>query len=171
MMLLADLPDADARAVKVVLTDIADTLTTDGRLTAQAYGALERLYDAGFVTVPITGRPAGWCDHIARMWPVQAVVGENGAFYFAYDRDARRMRQHFWTEAGARAADRRQLDALGADILAVIPGAGLASDQPYRIADLAIDVREDVAPLSEPEIDRIVALRNAAAPLPPGSAS
>ena len=55
--------------------------------TARAYDALERLQAAGLKVVPVTGRPAGWCDLIARFWPVDAVVGENGAFYFAYDRD------------------------------------------------------------------------------------
>jgi hypothetical protein len=34
--------------------------------------------------VPVTGRPAGWCEMIARMWPVLGVVGENGALYFQY---------------------------------------------------------------------------------------
>ena len=58
-----------------MLTDIDDTLTTDGRLPADAYAALERLEQAGILVVPITGRPAGWCDHIARMWPARAVVG------------------------------------------------------------------------------------------------
>ena len=62
-----------------VFLDIDDTLTTDGRLTAEAYRALEALAAGGLLTVPITGRPAGWCDHIARMWPVNGVVGENGA--------------------------------------------------------------------------------------------
>src|SRR6185503_128964 len=74
------LAELDAREVSAVLTDIDDTLTTQGKLTAQAYSALERLQQAGFRVVPVTGRPAGWCDHIARMWPVDAVVGENGAF-------------------------------------------------------------------------------------------
>ena len=55
------------RLVKGVLTDIDDTLTTGGRLTAEAYAAMERLHGAGLVVVPVTGRPAGWCDHIARM--------------------------------------------------------------------------------------------------------
>src|SRR5829696_3975204 len=73
-----------ARSIRVVLTDIDDTITTEGMLTAAAYGALERLHRAGFLVIPVTGRPAGWCDHIARMWPVDAVVGENGAFYFYY---------------------------------------------------------------------------------------
>ena len=56
-----------AGPVKAVLLDIDDTLTTDGKLTAEAYGALEQLKAAGKLVVPVTGRPAGWCDHIARM--------------------------------------------------------------------------------------------------------
>src|SRR6267142_7133557 len=72
------LAELDARAVRAVLFDIDDTLTTAGKLTAPAYAALERLHAAGKRTVAVTGRPAGWCDHIARMWPVDAVVGEIG---------------------------------------------------------------------------------------------
>ena len=47
-------------------------------------------------------------------------------------------------------------------LLAAVPGAALASDQPYRDADLAIDYCEDVPPLAEPEVLRIVALFEAA---------
>jgi hypothetical protein len=92
---LSTLSTAIRRDVRGVFFDIDDTLTTDGRLTAQAYGALEDLAAAGILTVPITGRPAGWCDHIARMWPVDGVVGENGAFYFVYDRGGRKMQRRF----------------------------------------------------------------------------
>src|SRR5210317_971215 len=65
--------------------DIDDTLSTEGKLTAEAYKALWDLHEAGLRLVPVTGRPAGWCDHIARFWPVDAVVGENGAFTFYMD--------------------------------------------------------------------------------------
>ena len=82
---LASMPDRMRRGIRGVLTDIDDTLTTDGKLTAEAYAALQRLHAAGKIVIPVTGRPAGWCDHIARMWPVDAVVGENGAFYMRYD--------------------------------------------------------------------------------------
>ena len=58
-------------------------------LPAKSLQAMEAVRDAGILVIPLTGRPAGWCDHIARMWPVDAVVGEKGAFYFAYDRAAR----------------------------------------------------------------------------------
>jgi HAD superfamily hydrolase (TIGR01484 family) len=155
---LSELGDARLRGISVVLTDIDDTVTTEGRLTASAYGALERLSDAGIKVVPITGRPAGWCDHIARMWPVAGVVGENGAFYFVYDRAGRTMRQHFWADAATIVSNRAKLDALAERILREVPGCALASDQPYRIADLAIDFCEDVPPLGDAAIDKIVAL-------------
>jgi hypothetical protein len=147
-----------AGPIRGVFCDIDDTLTTDGRLTAEAYSALERLHDAGLRVVPITGRPAGWCDHIARMWPVDAVVGENGAFYFCYDRAARRLEKRFRDDAAARERNRAGLAAVRDRILAEVPGAALASDQLYREADLAIDYCEDVPRLGEPAIDRIVAI-------------
>ena len=162
MRALSELPDHLARSVRVVLSDIDDTLTTDGQLPAAAYMALERLHDAGLIVIPITGRPAGWCDLIARLWPVDAIVGENGALYFAYDRDARIMRQHYWANAEERAANRRKLDQLMSEILTAVPGAGVASDQPYRVADLAIDFCEDVERLPDAEVDRIVGLFHAA---------
>jgi HAD superfamily hydrolase (TIGR01484 family) len=144
-----------------VFADIDDTLTTEGCLTAEAYSALERLHRAGLIVVPITGRPAGWCDHIARMWPVDAVVGENGAFYFTYDRVKRRLAKRFLASDAERAANRQRLRMIGSKILAAVPGAALASDQLYRENDLAIDYCEDVPPLSRSAIDRIVALMRA----------
>ena len=52
-------PPSLKKEIKYVLTDIDDTLTTAGKLTAEAYTALERLSRAGLLCVPITGRPAG----------------------------------------------------------------------------------------------------------------
>ncbi|MBW2589402.1 MAG: HAD hydrolase family protein, partial [Deltaproteobacteria bacterium] len=71
--------------IRFVLTDIDDTLTIKGRLPSFAFAGMENLQKRGIQVIPITGRPAGWCDHIARMWPVDGIVGENGAFYFRYD--------------------------------------------------------------------------------------
>lgn len=150
------LAELDARGVRAVLVDIDDTLTTEGRLTADAYGALERLQGAGVRVVPVTGRPAGWCDHIARMWPVDGVVGENGAFYFCYS--GKRVHKRFHDDAQTRAAKRARLDAIAARILAAVPGSALASDQAYRETDLAIDYCEDVAPLPLSDAERIAEL-------------
>ncbi len=158
MLPLSRFPRAARAAVRGVLTDIDDTVTTAGKLTALAYGAMERLRAAGLLVVAVTGRPAGWCDHIARMWPVDAVVGENGAFYFRYDPDAGRLLKRYLLEEAERAENRRRLAALRARVLEAVPGAAIASDQSYRDSDLAIDVCEDVAPLAAADIDRIIEL-------------
>ena len=146
------------RAIRGVLTDIDDTLTEDGRLPAVAYAALERLRDAGLLVVPVTGRPAGWCDHIARMWPVDAVVGENGAFWFRHDRQAGRLVKRYVMGEEERALRRARLGAIAERVLREVPGCAIASDQPYREADLAIDFREDVAALSLADVQRIVTI-------------
>ena len=150
------LAELDARAVKTVLFDIDDTLTTEGRLTAQAYTVLERLKVAGKRVVPVTGRPAGWCDHIARMWPVDAVVGENGAFYFSYSEG--KFIKRFHDDATTRLQKRTRLNAIAVRILAQVPGCALASDQAYRETDLAIDYCEDVSPLPLEVAERIACL-------------
>jgi len=159
---LAAMSRDDACAVRGVLCDIDETLTTHGQLTADAFRALGRLHDAGLLTIPITGRPAGWCDHIARMWPVDAVVGENGAFYFCYDRARGRLEKRFRDGAEARLANRARALAVRDRILADVPGAAVASDQLYREADLAIDYCEDVPRLPEDAVERVVGIMRAA---------
>lgn len=154
---LDEMPREVASGIIGVFADIDDTLTTDGRLPAVAYDALERLQDAGLFVAPITGRPAGWCDMIARFWPVSGVVGENGAFYFAYDRSERKMIRVFADDDETRARNRRALAALGERILASVPGAAIAADQGYRETDLAIDFCEDVTPLDRKAVEAIVA--------------
>lgn len=158
MLPIEKLPSDVARNLIGVLTDIDDTLTSAGRLPAAAYEALERLQDSGVAVIPITGRPAGWCDMVARFWPVAGVVGENGAFYFRYDHCEKRMRRWFAADETRRAENRHKLEVLGRQILAEVPGAAIAADQLYREADLAIDFCEDVLPLPKEAIDRIVAL-------------
>lgn len=154
----ADLPWSRAAlaGLRGVLCDIDGTITSDGRLSAAAYAALERLHDAGLLVVPVTGRPAGWCDLIARFWPVAAVVGENGAFFYRYDHAARRMTRRYARSAEERARDRERLRMIAADVLQHVPGAALAADQGFREADVAIDYCEDVAALPASEVQRIV---------------
>src|SRR3954462_10969401 len=134
-------------AIRFVLLDIDDTLTTEGHLTAAAYAALEDLSRHGLRVIPVTGRPAGWCDLIARFWPVDAVIGENGAFYFRYDHQARIMTRRFWLSDEEREAAGRRLARLGDEIVAALPRTRIAADQPFRVADLAIDFAEDTGPL------------------------
>jgi HAD superfamily hydrolase (TIGR01484 family) len=152
------LPAAVKKAIRYVLADIDDTLTLDGRLPAVVFAAMEDLKKADIDMIPITGRPAGWCDHIARMWPVDGVVGENGAFYFYYDDRQRKMRRRYFISEKQRSADRKKLEKLKWEILDKIPGCRVSADQHYREADLAIDYCEDVPLLQMEDIDRIVRL-------------
>ncbi|MFC6489916.1 HAD-IIB family hydrolase [Nitratireductor sp. GCM10026969] len=143
------------RRIAFVLTDIDDTLTNDGRLPGIAYSALERLTEAGLRVIPVTGRPAGWCDLIARLWPVSAVIGENGAFYFARH-PAGGMHRRFARPAHTRQEDRKRLDSLATTILSTVEGARLSTDQAFREADLAIDIAEDGPHLTKTAVRCIV---------------
>ncbi len=152
---LSSSPDDIWRGIRGVFCDIDDTITTNGRLTAGVFDAMERLRAAGLLCVPITGRPAGWCDMIARQWPVDAVVGENGAFYFHYDEAARRMIRTYADCSETRARNARKLEAIRDEVLDAVPGAAVSADQAFRISDLAIDFCEDVSPLDRVDIRRI----------------
>ena len=147
MQPLSHAPRALLAGVKAVLTDIDDTLTLHGRLPAEAFDALWKLRRAGIKVVPITGRPAGWCDLIARQWPVDGVVGENGAFYFRYDEAATKMIRVYAQAPEVRRANSEKLWKIANQVLADFPGTTIASDQAYREIDVAIDFCEDVPPL------------------------
>lgn len=142
--------------VLYILTDIDDTLTLAGKLPASAYSALWRLTTAGYQVIPVTGRPAGWCDLIARQWPVAGIVGENGALYFRYDERRKVMERCYWKTAKERSIDRKRLAAIREEVLRTVPGCAVAADQAYREADLAIDFCEDVAPLGREAVEAIV---------------
>lgn len=139
-----------------ILTDIDDTITLHGRIVPEAFAAMARAKAAGLALIPVTGRPAGWCDHLARMWPCDGVVGENGGLWF-YVHGGKLVRAFVQPEA-VRSANQARLGAIRDAVLAEVPGTALASDQPYRELDLAIDFCEDVPPLPDASIDQIVAI-------------
>lgn len=130
--------------IRYVLMDIDDTITFDGKLPAQAYTALWQLKEAGFHVIPITGRPAGWCDLIARQWPVTAVVGENGALVF-WESGGKIDRLY---HENAVPNDHGTLRKIQSRILKEIPGSHMASDQFARMFDLAFDFHEEKPILS-----------------------
>lgn len=154
---LAELPSALCRGLAGLCTDLDDTLTSGGKLTARAYQALWDAHEAGLLVVLVTGRPAGWADHLARMWPVDGVVAENGALYLRH-RGGKLVRRTVRGDAAAEEKERARLLSLAGRVLAEIPGTALASDQPYREFDVAVDFCEDVEPLPAEAVQRIAAL-------------
>jgi len=156
MMRIPSFADASVKelsSIRAVFFDIDDTITSHGKLTSASYRALWDLKACGYLLVPITGRPAAWCDHIVRFWPVDAIVGENGAFVFfmAYGKRSRID----YNDEGQEVISRR-LNALKKEIEKKFPEALFASDQRYREYDLAIDLCEDVPPWP---MDRMVELK------------
>lgn len=149
---VSTLPASICRSLLYLFADIDDTLTAGGMLPDSSYLALWDLFRAGIRIVPVTGRPAGWCDHIARMWPVAAVVGENGAFVYSYDRSARRMNRRSLMRSPSQ---KDALQRIAGRVLKEVPGTALAADQPFRISDVAIDYCEDVTPLPPEKVEAI----------------
>ncbi|GAB4307980.1 MAG: HAD-IIB family hydrolase [Promethearchaeota archaeon] len=151
------IPASACRRARVVFTDIDDTLSNHGKLLPQAFEALWRLHDAGVAVVPVTGRCAGWVDHVARFWPVAGVVGENGALYFYFDEGARKLRKRYYFPPEEAARKKAALDAIRDEVLSRFPQLAVASDQPYREFDLAIDFCEDVPPQPWEVVEEVVA--------------
>jgi len=147
------MPPRLCRQIEVVFSDIDDTMTNGGRIPVRAFDAVWRAHVAGLQVVLVTGRPAGWCDHLARMWPVGAVVGENGALAFRLEGE-RMLRVYSPRQPDAA----QRLERIRAQVLAEVPGCKVAADQPYREYDLAIDIAEEVPRLDDQAIDRIVAI-------------
>ncbi len=141
---------------RILFCDIDDTMTTRGLLPRETFDALWNARDAGLRIVPVTGRPAGWCDMIARQWPVDGVIGENGAFYFRKI-DSKIVRVYAQT-AEERAKNRIRINELRSKIPLLVPGCAIASDQDYREIDLAIDYCESVPRLPPNQVRRIVDL-------------
>lgn len=144
--------------ISFLFTDIDDTLTDEGLIHPPAYTAIWSLAQAGIKVVPVTGRPAGWCELIARQWPVQGVIGENGAFYFRYHN--KKMQRHFYIDEKTRQNNQARLERIKQEVLNTVPGCALASDQFCRLFDLAIDFCEDVPALKSTEVQKIVSIFN-----------
>lgn len=144
------------KSISILFTDIDDTLTLNGKLISESYQALWRLQEKKIDIIPITGRPAGWCEMIARLWPVKGVIGENGAFYFSHQ-NGKMKRVYFYSQAASE-SNLKRLNKIRNEILKKVPGSAVSSDQFCRMHDLAIDFCEDVKPLTKKKVESIVTI-------------
>lgn len=135
---LAEAPVALLASVEGVIFDVDDTLTTRGVLTAPAFDALHRLRDAGLGAIAVTGRPLGWTDGVAAMWPIDLAVGENGAGWARREEEGGLVIGTFEATGRSDAA----LAALRELVARAMPHVREASDQPARRCDVAWDVGE-----------------------------
>lgn len=140
MRAIQSLKPDEGKEIRYVLCDIDDTLTENGLLLSEAFDALWRLKRADFCVIPVTGRPAGWCDMIIRQWPVEAVIGENGAFAMLRTSTGFETILH---SSVAPDAVKQNLKRIEKRVLRDFPGMKVAKDQPFRWFDLALDFAED----------------------------
>jgi HAD superfamily hydrolase (TIGR01484 family) len=144
-----------------VLTDIDDTLTTHGKLSTQAFLALQALQTAGLKVVPITGGAASLALHAARLWPVDAAIGESGAVLYSHDgtQPGTQLRTHFWHDEAARKRHAQAREGMFARIKAAVPRAQVARDQCFRLCDLAINLSEDLSDIERLNSDEIAQIK------------
>jgi HAD superfamily hydrolase (TIGR01484 family) len=135
----------------IIFTDVDDTLTLNGELPAATLVALYRLREANISVIPVTGACAGWCDQMARLWPVSAVIGENGAFCIEKN-------QHGLSYIDTQNKQQRQknykhLEQVANNVLSQYPLLGLAQDNTYRRYDLAIDYNQQCKGITEDDLN------------------
>jgi len=148
MLDLAQWPLEERAGITGVLTDIDDTLTTEGVITGDALEALRELHAAGIHVIPITGRPVGWSEPFAIAWPVDAIVAENGAVALLPlplgEGGGEGLRKLYQQDAKLRAANFQRMQRVAQRIVGEVPGATLARDSAGRETDIAIDHSEYV---------------------------
>ena len=162
---VVELSPSQIAGVRFVLMDIDDTLTLRGKLPVSSFNALWKLKEKGFKVIPITGRPAGWCDCIVRQWPVDGIVGENGAFAFWEDpQDGKLPQLKSMFHPNSVRNDHHTLGRVRERALAEVPGLRDAKDQFSRLFDIALDFAEEepVLPYSAAEKARDIALSEGA---------
>jgi hypothetical protein len=137
---LAECALENFKDIRFVLTDMDETLTFKGRLAAETYSALERLQRADIRVIPVTAAPAGWCDQMARMWPVDGVIGENGGLFFRRSEDPHHLERDYWYQGQAAERARQQRELLISTIREQLPWARLAADQSFRQTSIAFDI-------------------------------
>jgi HAD superfamily hydrolase (TIGR01484 family) len=137
---LAALGREEASGLVGLLFDLDDTVLSHGLLTRDAYDALWNLKGAGLSLVAVTGRPCGWGEVIARQWPIDGVVAENGAVHIV--RDGHGVTISFADAPEAVATRFARLDALATEVAASVPEAVPTDDTRARRTDIAWDIGE-----------------------------
>lgn len=148
MRLVEQLTPAELAPLRGLLFDLDGTLLDDGRLSREAYSALCRLSEAGFRLIALTGRPASWAEVIARMWPIEAAIAENGAL--AYSRRERRLQLCDTASPQQRADRKSRLSRLVDEARKKLPGLTPADDVGGRISDFTFDIGEHCR--AEPQV-------------------
>ena len=140
-----------------VFTDIDDTLTTSGAITSDAFQALLALKANGFMVIPITGRPVGWCLPFSATWPVDAIVAENGAVALLKNSTTIQNNKIYQQDLATRQLNFEQMQRIAQRVLKEIPGTVMAKDSSGRETDIAFD-HSEFHHLTQNQIHQVIGL-------------
>ena len=136
------LPKIFPHKPKILFTDVDDTLTWKGRLRHETFTALVKLQQSGIKVIPVTGASAGWCDCLIRTWPIDSIIGENGAYFVDRSHEGR-LSYQFSVEESERATNWQRLQQLKKNVIKNFANAYPTADQPFRLTDIAFDIDQD----------------------------
>ena len=122
----------EAEQIKLFISDVDDTITTNGKLYPETLRSLWRLKRSGRMVVLLTGGSSGWADAYIRQWPVDAVIAESGAVLLCYGKDGK-----------IKYSNNPEIDPdvlrKKASLMKATSGLTLSSDQYARMFDVAYD--------------------------------
>ncbi|MDA0108049.1 HAD-IIB family hydrolase [Vibrio sp. La 4.2.2] len=151
---LSALSPHQARKIEWLFTDVDDTLTWEGALPPETLLALNKLRSSGVKVVAVTGACAGWCDQIAKLWPVHGVIGENGAFWMMKNQQG--FHVHSLQPMDEMRSNQKILLQRLETLLVHYPGIEFANDQSYRFCDVAINLGQDREPVADDVSTRLL---------------
>jgi len=138
---LSEFPRSKLEKAKILLFDLDGTFVNSDCLQASTYNSLEEVVRKGMKTVVVTGRPAGWCDLMARWWPVDSVIGENGAL--SYSMLEGQIQRDVFDSSLSLDESKKLLVSLLEELRSKFGEIYLAADQAFRQWDLALDISEE----------------------------
>jgi hypothetical protein len=154
MSFLSEAPADLFGSVGFVLAGMHETLALSGRVDAATYHALEHLQAAGVVVVPVTAASAAWCDQMARTWPIDGVIGENGGLFVQREENGPGVMRSYFLAPSERTQARRRLAHIEQSVREGAPWALHAEDHPLRLTSVAY--RQPQAPERAAELEAIL---------------
>ncbi len=151
---ITEIPKIELQKIKFLLTDVDDTITTEGKLHSQTLKVLWSLHESGITIIPVTGGSAGWADTYIRQWPIDAVITESGAL--AYYTEVDQRRGTFYHPSIEKEGYTLKAERLVNRVLQEVPGSKLSSDQFCRVFDIAFDHHSEPPYLEKEKIDSII---------------
>lgn len=125
---------------KVILCDVEATLLKGGKLYPSVLKALWELKKSGRTVVLLTEGSSGAAESFLKLWPIDAVIAENGALMICYGKKGEVL--HLSNPAIAK----EKVLFKRINLMNMTKGLAFASDQAARIFDVAFDKSKLAAP-------------------------